>query len=74
MKRLLLAVLVLSFAASAACARKPAAVRFSPDGGTPDFTDLKAALRRPRPGICIERNGQAHVVQERIVLTLKIVR
>jgi hypothetical protein len=40
MKRILLAVLVLSFTASAVCAREPAAVWFSPDADTPDFTDL----------------------------------
>jgi hypothetical protein len=40
MKRILLAVLVLSLTASAACAREPAAVWFTPDGETPDYTDL----------------------------------
>jgi hypothetical protein len=40
MKRILPAVLVLSLAASAACAREPAAVWFTPDGDTPDYADL----------------------------------
>jgi hypothetical protein len=40
MKRILLVVLVLSFTVSAVCAREPAAVWFSPDPETPDYTDL----------------------------------
>jgi hypothetical protein len=40
MKRILLAALVLSFTVSAVCAREPAAVWFSPDPETPDYTDL----------------------------------
>jgi hypothetical protein len=40
MKRILLAVLVLSHTAAAACAREPAAVWFAPAGDTPDYTDL----------------------------------
>jgi hypothetical protein len=40
MKRILLAVLALSFTVSAVCAREPAAIWFGPDPETPDYTDL----------------------------------
>jgi hypothetical protein len=40
MKPILPVLLILTLTASAACAREPAAVWFSPDGGTPDYTDL----------------------------------
>ena len=40
MKPILPVLLILRLTASAACAREPAAVWFSPDSGTPDYTDL----------------------------------